>query len=41
LDIPDSEHVVHEREEEGERMQPLPACPTWKTLLRHCRCWTQ
>jgi hypothetical protein len=28
LDIPDSEHVVHEREEEGERMQPLPACPT-------------
>jgi hypothetical protein len=30
LDIPDSEHVTYEQEEEGEGMQLLPARPTWK-----------
>jgi hypothetical protein len=30
LDVPDSEHVAYEQEEEGEGMQPLPVCPTRK-----------
>jgi hypothetical protein len=28
LDIPDSDHVAYEQEEQGEGMQPLPARPT-------------
>jgi hypothetical protein len=30
LDVPDSDHVAYEQEEEGEGMQPLPARPTRK-----------
>jgi hypothetical protein len=30
LDVPDSEHVAYQRDEDGEGMQPLPVRPTRK-----------
>jgi hypothetical protein len=41
LDIPDSEHVVYEQEQEGRGCSRFQHVHLGKMLLRHCRCWTQ